>query len=344
MDTSVRIDNDEYEIYDEVIRIIVKNAEPNGEIHVEKTDRKEKVLGVVDYKFNEDQKLIARIENRASGKEKSKRLLNYDGKKLISKEIHKNGKLKYKTKSTFDDHYKTSFTKYNGKEAILYKRLTTYTDKEYKVISHKNDSVPFFMRKKTKGTITYQKGGVKQANRWEYEYNEEGERTKSTFYDKNNDVKHVWDYTCKTEGELVKVKNETQQCKWEEIENGMLVKVSRTTSPKGRITKTIQKYDTDTNIVEQTSYWDDIIFSKTTYNKSFYQPLTWESYYKGRLRFKHKYTYDIKGRKIGYSSYSGKNKAIAKRETKYIYKNDKLTMINYFRKGEPLSSAKITYN
>ena len=76
----------------------------------------------------------------------------------------------------------------------------------------------------------------------------------------------------------MKIKNETQQCKWEEIENGMLVKVTRTTSPKGKISKTVRKYDTDTNIVELVEYTDDVIIRRGTYDKSFYKTLTWESY------------------------------------------------------------------
>jgi len=70
---------------------------------------------------------------------------------------------------------------------------------------------------------------------------------------------------------LVKVKNETQQCKWEEMENGMLVEVTRTTSSKGKIRKTVKKYKADTKIVEMVDYKDNVIIRRATYDKSYFK-------------------------------------------------------------------------
>lgn len=339
-----KMDNDEYEFYDSETGSIFKDAKANESVSITKLNKKGIVKNVSTYKFDEKKRRIYSGIVNGAGKEKSKRLVSYDGKHLMSKEIYKNGKLKYKTKNTFDGDYNTVYEKYNGKEDLLYKRVTTYTDKEYKIITHKNSKVPFLIRKKTKGTVTYKKGGIKQLNRWEYEYDGDGERTKSTLFDKNNEVKHVWDFSCKTEGELVKVKNETQQCKWEEIENGMLVKVTRTTSPKGKVGKTVQKYDVDTNIVESIEYINDVLVWKHTYDKSFFKPLTFESYHKGKLSYKKEFMYNQSGREIGYKTYWGKDKTIAKNESKYTYENNRLVFVKTFKKGEPIASTKITYN
>ena len=338
------IDRDEFELHDAETRAVFKKAKPNEKIEFTYLNKKGDLKRVTTYQFNENKKNNITIVLDKSGKEKSKRLLTYDGKLLTAKEIYKKGNLKYKTKNTFSDGYNVAYTKFNSKNDILYKRTTTYTDKTYKVIAHKNDTVPFYSWKKALSTISYKKGGIKQANKWVYEYDDNGNRTKSTLYDKKNEIKHVWDYSCKTEGELVKVKNETQQCKWEEMENGMLVEVTRTTSPKGKINKTVKKYDADTNIVELVEYSNDVIIRRGTYDKSFYKTLTWEFYRKGRLKYKQEYAYNKTGEKTGYKSYWGSDLTQAKTEAKYTYKNNKLIAVNVFKKGEPFKTTKITYN
>jgi len=67
---------------------------------------------------------------------------------------------------------------------VLNKRTITYTNKEYKIIAHKDGLVPLQNRKRVKTTISYKKGGVNQLNKLEYEYDDSGERTKSALYGK----------------------------------------------------------------------------------------------------------------------------------------------------------------
>ena len=338
------IDNYEFDFYDDVTKDLMKQANPNETISITESNKKGKLFSVTTYKLNENQKMISTVVTGKSGKEKSKKLINYKGKHIVSKSFYKNNQLKIKTENTFDGDYKIAYTKLSDKGRILYKRTIEYTDKEFKILAHKTSDVPFLFRKKTKATIAYKKGGTQQNSRWSYEYDENGVRTKSTLYNKKNKVKHVWDYTCKSEGEIVQLKNETQQCQWEESENGMLVKVTRTTSSNGKIQKSIQKYNSDTNIVESATYVDDVLINKGTYAGDYAKTLTWEYYLKGKLKHKKEYTYNEDEKKIGYKSYWGKDKSMPKREVKYSYDRDRLVAINTFRKGEAIESSKITYN
>ena len=56
---------------------------------------------------------------------------------------------------------------------------------------------------------------------------------------------------------------------------------------------------------------DNILTSKVTYDRDFFKVLTWESYHKGKLRFKHEYSYNLSGKKTGYKSFWGKEKVKA---------------------------------
>jgi hypothetical protein len=338
------IGNDELAFHDAETRAVLKHSKANETIKVTRLNKNGELKQVTSYKFNENNKNSSTIVSDKNGKEKFKRLLNYEGKNLVLKEVFKNEKLKFKAKNIYKEGYNMSYLKINGKDKVLFKSSTVYTNKIYRVIAHRNDSVPYYNRKRAKTTTSYKNGSDKQFNKWEYEYDADGVRTKSTLYGKKNEVKHVWDYSCKSEGELVKVKNETQQCKWDESENGMLVEVIQTTSPKGEIRKTVKKFDADTNIVELIEYKDDVIIRKGTYDKSYYKTLTWESYVRGNLRYKQEYVYDKDGKKTGYKSFWGRNLSKSKRSTNYTYKNDKLVLVNSFKNGEPSKSTKITYN
>ena len=128
------LDNDEYERYNNQTRDLIKHAKENEKITITNTNKKEKVYHITSYKFNQNKKMISWIETGKSDKEKYKRLMTYNDKHLISKEIYKKGKLKYKTKNTFDSDYNIAYIKFNRSNDILYKRTTTYTDKEYKRI------------------------------------------------------------------------------------------------------------------------------------------------------------------------------------------------------------------
>ncbi len=318
-----------------------KNATANQKITITGKNRKGKVVSVKTEHFNEDT-LVTLFEYKdGKGKEKSKILSMYNGKHLMRREISKNGNLKYKTKNTFEGRYRTSYTKYNSKEKIVAKNENTFTKKEY-VTFNLNKNYPIYKGKKLKNSITYKKGGEKQRNKFVYEYDEEGKRTITTLYNSKNESSYVWDYTCKEEGALLASKNESNVCKWQEANNGMLIEVIRKTSPKGKIQKTINTYDADTNKVSTETYMDDVLSQKTTYDKILSKPLVWENYKKGKLKYKYLYVYADNGKVLNTKFY-GKDATKLTYEENFIYKDEQLITVENYSKGKLIRSYAINY-
>ena len=75
-----------------------------------------------------------------------------------------------------------------------------------------------------------------------------------TLFNAKNDLKFTWDYSCKTEGELVD-KNQEKFCEWQESADGMLIELTRKTFTEGEVMKIIKKYDADTNLVLKKLIW-----------------------------------------------------------------------------------------
>ena len=210
--------------------------------------------------FNEDTLVTSYLYKDGKGKEKLKKNSTYVTKQLTSSEVFKKGKLKYTIENSYDGRYKTSFTKTNANGIILEKNENTYTDQVYES-NFLNKAFRTYKGKKLNTSIAYKKGGIDQKNKWIYAYDEEGKRTLTTLYNAKNKLKYTWDYRCKTEGDLIE-KKQANFCKWQESDDGMLIEVTRKTSLKGKIQKTIKKYDADTNLVVQETYLDDVIFQK----------------------------------------------------------------------------------
>ena len=318
------------------------SAEANQTIIITGKNKKGKIVSVKTNQFNDDTLVILDKYVDGKGKEKSNRLSIFDGRHLTAREIYKKGKLKYKTKNTFDDRYKTSYTKFDAKGSIIEKNENTFTEKEY-VTFTMNKKSPVYKGKKLKSTTTYKKGGEKQRNKFIYEYNDEGKQTLTTFYNAKNDVKYVWDYSCKDEGELLASKNETNFCKWQEDADGMLIIVTRKTSPKGKIEKTVKKYDADTNKVASETYIDDVLTQKVVYDKVYSKPLIWENYKKGVLRNKYLYVYAEDGKVLNTKSYY-KDMEHVSFEEKYTYEKEQLIAVEHYSKGQLIRSYAIGYN
>jgi len=321
---------------------LYKTAKANQTIIITEKNKKGKIASIKTNQFNADTLLVLDKHTDGKGKEKSNRLSSFDGRHLIAREIYKNGKLKYKTKNTFNGRYKTSYTKYNASGKIVEKNESTYTEKEY-VTHTMNKSFPIYKGKKLKTSVLYKKGGEKQKTKWVYEYDDKGDRTITTYYNAKNDVKFIWDYSCKNEGELLASKNQTNFCKWQESEEGMLIEVTRKTSPKGKIQKIIKKYDADTNLITSEIFIDDQLTQKVNYDKTYRKPLIWENYKKGVLRNKYIYVYAENGKVLNTKSYH-KDMENVSYEEKFIYKDEQLIAVENYSKGKLLRSYTLSYN
>ncbi len=321
---------------------LYQSAVSNQNITIVGKNKKGKTTSVKTNHFNEDT-LVTNYEYKdGKGKDKIKNVSIYEAKKLISREVYKKGSLKYKVNNSYEGKYKTSFTKTDAKGIVLAKNENTFTAKDYVTI-FLNSSNHTYKGKKLTSSISYKKGGEKQKNKWMYEYNDEGERTVTTFYNAQNKLKYTWDYGCKTEGDLV-VKKQANYCKWQESEDGMLIEVTRKTSPKGKIQKTIKKYDADTNLVAQETYLDDVISQKVSYDKVFSKPLQWENFKKGKLKRKYSYKYAANGKVLNTKSFKGKDASRVVYEEKYTYKNEQLIAVENHNKGKLIRSYVISYN
>jgi len=318
------------------------DVNPNQKITVTNKNKKGETKRIYTYQYNNSSSLIKEIRLDKAGKEKSKRVNIYDGKIFLGSEFSKKGNLKYKSKVTYDNKYRMSFVQTNAKGIIIAKSTNTFTEKEYDVINYKGKKSDK-KRKKLTQTIDYKKGGEKQANKWVYEYDENGKQTVTRFYNSKNKVKYVWDYSCKEEGALMASKNQINFCKWNESEDGMLIEVTRKTSAKGEIKKSIKKYDADTNLVLKEEYIDGVLKTKVTYDKNFTKPLVWEFYKKGVLRSKYMYIYDKDGKVLNTKAYYKDMEKISYEE-KYIYKDKQLVSVENYRKGKLTRSYTISYN
>lgn len=133
------------------------------------------------------------------------------------------------------------------------------------------------------------KKGKKLTRTWEYSYYSACDKSKTVLKNAKGKVLKTWTYDCKKEGEqLIKKKDETQICRWDESDGKFLTKVEQGFDEKGRIRKTVSKYNLiDTTIVEHTRYdKNDRLLSKSTYLGSYKKQTSYESFNKkGKRQF-----------------------------------------------------------
>jgi hypothetical protein len=85
---------------------------------------------------------------------------------------------------------------------------------------------------------------------------------------------------------LIKKKDETQICLWDENDGKYLIKVVQDFDEKGHVRKTVSKYNiADTTIVEYARYdKNDRLLSKSTYLGSYKKQISYESFNKKGTR------------------------------------------------------------
>ena len=120
----------------------------------------------------------------------------------------------------------------------------------------KNRNISKYNRKNIMEQVHNRRGGEKIKKRWFYEYYDNGSKKKSTVYNSKGKVRHTWSYDCKPEGELVaKHKNTTMICKNDLYdENGYRVETIRSFDDKGRMKKSINKFNIKNIMVESNIY------------------------------------------------------------------------------------------
>lgn len=192
--------------------------------------------------------------------------------------------------------------------------------------------------------VQFKKGGQQANTTLKYEYYSPCQKSRTTQYNKHGKVKREWTYDCKEEGELLeKRKNETQICTWEETTDGFLLKVYQSFDDRGRLRKTVSKYNaSDSSIVAVTTYNDsETILNQTTYQNGMAYPLVFISYHNGQERYRQVHEYENK-QKISSTSYYKEKKFV---QTTYsYYDNDLLKEINsYDKKGELVRRTALQY-
>jgi hypothetical protein len=116
----------------------------------------------------------------------------------------------------------------------------------------------------------YKKSKTVPTHSLTYSYYEGGSK-KSTTYKVKGNVKYVWNYDCKSEGELINIKNKHKStiCIKEEInKDGNRVVWERTFNDKGGLTKIQKVYSSDSTIISRKVFnTNDRLVSETSYSK-----------------------------------------------------------------------------
>jgi len=193
------------------------------------------------------------------------------------------------------------------------------------------------------GSTRFKRDGETPKNIWVYEYNSEGEKTRSILLNGKGKAKHEWTFDCDDEGEkLEKIADKTQVCKWTQNTDQYLIQVYQALDEKGRIVKHVSKWTLkDTLILELSVYdGDEQLTYHSTYDKAFEKLLTVKNYYKGKMRREQSNDYleDLLVKSVIY--WKGK----LTHRSEYTYKDDLLTeRISFNKKNELYRTITLEY-
>ncbi|MFA7274604.1 MAG: hypothetical protein WC044_12095 [Crocinitomicaceae bacterium] len=208
------------------------------------------------------------------------------------------GKHPSQTKAAYNENGSTKFYSYTRDNKLQHEKINTF-DKENRLIeSIMKDKKGQISQKNTwtfaegncpVSSQRFVKNGEKLKRSWEYSYYSACDKSKTVLKNAKGKVIKTWSYDCKKEGEqLIKKKDETQVCRWDESDGKFLTKVEQGFDEKGRIRKTVSKYNLlDTTIVEYARYdKNDRLLSKSTYLGSYKKQTSYESFNKkGKRKF-----------------------------------------------------------
>lgn len=265
---------------------------------------------------------------------------------------------------------------YNRKGEELKKNVFTYNgdsllleELHFKNGKLKSRIVNDYDNKKVKESRYYTDGNDKPTRIWSYEYYADGSKKTSRLH-KNGQLKYVWNYECKEEGEQARKHQDTMMvCKNESIDvNGNKTVTVRRYNEKGLPIKEVYVYSPDDKIIDLKYFnnKDELFYQ---YSSSANRKNVIFSYFtKGRLHWKHEINYDdnqqilesvtytrgkVTSRTI--NEYNTEGKLVTSRstnqkyrfnsETRYTYDNNMLTAsITIDNKGTINRARKLMYN
>lgn len=277
------------------------------------------------------------------------------------KEFNENGQLlKYYKKDAKKSTVAIAEFEYedaNGKTATYYKKgkMKYRIDQNWengRLIENKQTNEKGVVLKKTTwqynsdgclvSTARFKKHDVLK-NKWEYEYYDKCDRSRSKIYNGKGKLISVWTYDCNQEGEKLTTKADTVQvCQWSEISADYIVKVQQTFDEKGKIVKHVSKYSaSDTTILESATYdQNENLLYRSVYDKNNHKILKMEHFKKGEKSASFEYTYE--NNMLASYGYIHKNKLRWRCE--YDFSGDKLTeQRTYGKKNKWVSTIKIEY-
>lgn len=265
----------------------------------------------------------------------------------------RNGQLKVKSEANYNSKGNLVQFKSYSTKGIQKERLNTY-DSELRlietVLKNKNGKITYRSTWSygegncATQSSSFKAGGKKVKRIWNFEYYKECDRKKTTLSNAKGKVLNTWTYDCKEEGQqLTKKKDENQVCKWEESDGKYLTRVYQNFDEKGRIRKTVQKFNlSDTSIVESTLYnsRDQMIY-KWTYDGSFDRQTSYTAYKNGKIEYQRLTEY-VDGR-IQSDKGSRKGKKIYEVLYTYNEKNWLVKIENLDKKGKLYKTEEYEY-
>lgn len=228
-----------------------------------------------------------------------------DSHKITGFEYHKGEKLTINGTTQYDANNNiTLYEWYKNGSKLQNKWTATYNDRNRPLTKE------YFNRK-----------GQLQS-RWEYAYYEEGQPKSTKSFNKKGKLIHHWNYTCDPMGKEVQ-KKQDDVCRntiYDEDGNRVVTYIFK--NDKGRVRKTLMKYDTGDHLLEY-----------ATFNN------------KGKQTIRYTNAFNEAGFMVKREHYNNKNEVRSK--TVYLYDDDNnLSTISAYRKGqsEPKSTKHYEYS
>ncbi|MEI7597426.1 MAG: hypothetical protein WCK02_16880 [Bacteroidota bacterium] len=309
-----------------------KNIKNNKVKSIEQTEKKKGELKAKKlYTFNSAGKNDSYTDLNKKGKVNYKYLIDNSKDDYAYSYVNSKNKEKRKEIGKFDSVK-------NHREVLYYKnsKLKNKVTRDFYNYLNKDNKQSWNILK----SEFYKKGGAVLCKRWEYAYYPDNSKKTSTLYNAKGKIKYVWNYDCKSEGELVQQhKDTTLVCKKDEFdEKGNRVVTERKFNEKGEPTKIVTKYSKDNKLLSYDTYNEkNVLITHISYTND----MNWEEivHYntKGVETYRQTNKFDEKGNKIeeAYFSkqkptkvvsyeYNDKN-LIAKSKITKIKKNNKKT-------------------
>lgn len=169
--------------------------------------------------------------------------------------------------------------------------------------------------------VQYQEGGNLIQYRWKYDYKENDDLWHTYLCNAKNDTITVWTYACNKAGKLVRAKNETEICQWEEKDR------------KGntlRFEKRISKSEVSTK--KEVFNHDNLKIASIVYN----------AYERIIERYSYEYVNGLLVEWINHEP--GDNDGIIARQTRdYTDAGDLYNVVSYDNKNEPVKYVRYEY-